>query len=311
MAFIDPREGINDLVTNVPPEVTGTTQVNSVNNVQDIIDASRAGVYERQMLRWRVPLFGWITMFLNPENITTADTKEISRTRTKAGFIFQYAGENLTEITLRGTTGSSGMEGINILRSIYRSEQLAFERIADEIDRTGPLAEFLQLSRGATGTDFFNAPLLGAVTERTADIALNILSQPFPTLSSLAANVELFFQGELYRGYFNGFTVEEDAQSPGLFTYTLNYVAYARQGVRRNFMPWHRQPFNPIGAATGKPNPLSFAAAQDTNTNITLDVTEEAVELVERAADQTFRNRSTNTASGTGGSGLEERDLRL
>lgn len=311
MAFIDPRAGLSDLLANIPPQVLDTTQVNSANNVQDIIDIPRAGVYDRQMLRWRVPLFGWVTMFLNPENITTVEGKDITPTRTKAGFILQYAGEKLTEITLRGTTGSAGMEGINILRTVYRAEQLAFDRIADELDRTGPLAEFLQLSRGATGTDFLGSPLFGAITDRTVDIALNILSQPFPTLSSLAANVELFFQGELYRGYFTGFTVEEASADQGLFTYTLNYVAYARQGIRRNFMPWHRQPFNPIGAATGKPNPLSYSAAQDTNTNATTDVVEEFLDTIERAADEIFGNRSTNTASGINGGSLEARDLRL
>lgn len=311
MAFIDPRAGLNDLLANVPPQTLDNFQVNSANNVQDIIDTPRAGVYDRQMLRWRVPLFGWVIMFLNPENITTVEGKDITPTRTKAGFILQYAGEKLTEITLRGTTGSAGMEGINILRNVYRAEQVAFSRIADELERTGPLAEFLQLSRGATGTDFFNSPLFGAITERTVDIALNILSQPFPTLSSLAANVELYFQGELYRGYFTGFTVEEAGADQGLFNYTLNYTAYARQGIRRNFMPWHRQPYNPIGASPGKPNPLSYNAAQDTNSNADLGVVEEFVEFVERTADEIFGNRSTNTASGVGGSSLTGLDLRL
>jgi len=307
MAFFDPRPGLNDLLFGSVPETTDSQQVNSANNVQDIIDPPEQGSYSRQMLKWRVPMFGWITMFLNPENIQIQEEKDIGAKRTKAGFIMQYAGEKLTQITLRGTTGSAGMEGINILRTIYRSEQIAFDQIANELDRTGPLAEFMQLTRGTTGAGFISDQLFG---DRTFDVALNVLSQPFPTLASLAANVELFFQGELYRGYFKSFSVDENSSTNGIFSYTINFTAYARQGVRRNFMPWHRQPFNPMGASAGKANPLSYTSPPSVITSDLTGILENVVEKVDRGSDRIFGNRSTSTASGSLGRSLEEYDLR-
>ena len=73
MAFIDPRTGLNTVLDALSPERVDTTHVNSTSGVGDIIDSPRAGFYKRQMLRWRVPMFGWITMFLNPEGITTVE----------------------------------------------------------------------------------------------------------------------------------------------------------------------------------------------------------------------------------------------
>ena len=72
--------------------------------------------------------FGAIKMWINPQTLQINNTKDIQPTRTKGGFSLQYWGEGLTEITLSGTTGSSGAEGINMLYEIYRAEQYAFDR---------------------------------------------------------------------------------------------------------------------------------------------------------------------------------------
>jgi len=310
MAFIDPSPGYNNGGVALPPSVVYSSVINSTSNVSHIIERPLSAEYTRQMMKWRVPGYGWVTMFLNPDNLKIVEGKDIKPTRTKAGFILQYAGEKLTNITLSGTTGSAGIEGINILRSIYRAEQLAFDNIADELERTGPLSEFLQLARGSTGT-ITNTPDFGSITERTADIALNILNQPFPTLSSLAANIELYFQGELFRGYFTDFSVEESGKEQGLINYTLNYTAYARQGVRRNFMPWHRQPFNPIGASAGKANPLSYYSAAEVDSQVSTGSIERRDETVEPNADARFGSRSVNSASDRDGSSLAGLDFRL
>ena len=49
-------------------------------------------------------------------------------------------------------------------------------------------------------------------------------------------------QGVVYRGYFESFGFTENAQTPGLFEYSIRFVAYAKLGERYNFMPWHRTP---------------------------------------------------------------------
>jgi hypothetical protein len=304
---LNARTGINSPGLAPPVEFIDSGFVHSTSNVEFIIDDQQLGTYKRRMMRWRTPQLGWIKMFLNPQNITITEGKDIESTRTKAGFILQYAGERLTQINLRGTTGSGGVEAINILRTLYRSEQEGFNQIALELERAAPVAESLQLAQGQLDGTF--DPTGGA--ERVAeaiDVALNIFQQPFPTLASLAANVELYFQGLLYRGYFTEFTVEENSDSMGLFDYTLAFTAHSRQGIRRNFMPWHRQPFNPIGAAGTDPNPLSFTTAGSLFINA-FRKTEQFVDQIASTVLDQVRGRSTSSGSGTGGSSLTGENL--
>lgn len=299
MAFIDLNPGINDLLNTVTSRVD-TGFVHSTSNVEGIIGAQRQGNFTRQMMRWRTPAFGWVKMFLNPENFSINDKKDIETIRTKAGFIIQYAGEALTDITIRGQTGSAGIEGINILRAVYRAEQYAFGKIADELNRARiPMEEILSRGSRSDGT----TPI-----QDTIDLLLNIYLQPFPTLASLAANTELYFQGELYRGFFRSFSVEESASQPGHFNYNINFTAYARQGVRRNFMPWHRQPYNPVGLGATESNPLSFRDDQAQQELILRETEAFTVSQIEQAVD-TIRGRSTSSGSGSDGMSLQDINL--
>ena len=80
-----------------------------------------------QVMTWRLPNGSAVQMYINPENFVVRDSKQITETRTKGGCVMQYWGEKLTQMTLSGTTGSSGIRGINVLRDIYRSENRGFE----------------------------------------------------------------------------------------------------------------------------------------------------------------------------------------
>ena len=71
----------------------------------------------------------------------------------------------------------------------------------------------------------------------------------------------MFFQGVIYRGYFKEFNVTESVQQLGMFTYDLTFIAYARQGVRRNFMAWHKQPERSAGPNSN--NPYSFTHMEE------------------------------------------------
>lgn len=266
MVFIGRRNGLNDPGLTPPTERLGFSSFRTNDAIRNIINGpAEDAEIARRMLTWRLPQLGYIEMAINPQNLQISDQKSINTVRTKAGFVIQYAGENLTEISLSGTTGSAGMEGINILYAVYRSEQISFGSIADELDRTVLTTQFTQLLKGAASdlisglASVTGANLLPAVTNDVNRIALSMLAQPFPTLAALAANVEMFFQGVVYRGYFTSFSVTETADRLGLFDYQLAFTAYAKQGHRGNYMPWHRQPYNPIGAE-GNPdvNPLSF-----------------------------------------------------
>lgn len=297
-----------NLTTSVP-----STPASLTSNLaaQQVIDIPRTGHIVREMLTWRTPHLGYVKMYINPQQIQIEESKDITSTRTKGGFVVQYAGENITQISIDGTTGSGGIEGINILESVYRSEQEAFEGIATALDERLSVLQMDTL----TGLSSFIDPNLFQL----ADDALRNFGRPQPTLASLATNIELFFQGVLYRGYFTKFGVSEVAESPGLFRYTLMFNAYAKQGVRRNFMPWHRQPINPADTADTHANPFSFPDIDELpRRSDTLPpvgsrgnpASSLFPNLLDPTTQRTHRSRSTDTATGFDGLNLTKRDLR-
>jgi hypothetical protein len=100
---------------------------------------------DEQVISWRLPNGSAVQMYVNPQSLSIKEEKQITTTRTKGGFVIQYWGANLTEITLTGITGSSGVQGINLLRDIYLSENRAFDQVArtqmndmmDSMDKQG------------------------------------------------------------------------------------------------------------------------------------------------------------------------------
>lgn len=187
-----------------------------------------------QVMTWRLPNGGAVQMYINPENFVVRDSKQISETRTKGGFVIQYWGENLTKLTLSGTTGSSGIRGINVLRDIYRSENRGFELIAKQT-----VADIEQVGSNLSLT---NGPDIGTALE---DTALELQKRNFllrPSLASMAVNVLLFYQGVQYKGFFNDFTVTEGISKLGLFDYNISFTSLETRGQRKNFMAWHKEP---------------------------------------------------------------------
>lgn len=213
--------------------------------------AGRDAVFSKQrdVIIWRTPGLGFIEMYINPEQIRIAERKIAQSTRTKAGFVYQYAGEDLTSISIDGTTGSSGIEGINLLEKVYRAEQIKFEQIAATTEAQQAAGRATS-AIGSAFTGLFGSPnsnsavdVLGALVETGSNlIGADPFEQPYPTLATLASAVEMHYQGVVYRGYFTEFSSTERADSPGLFNYTIGFTAYAKSGERLNFMPWHRRP---------------------------------------------------------------------
>lgn len=86
----------------------------------------------RTLIVWEIPAVGspgFVEMYINPDNIQIRDQKLQTPVRTKGGFVLQYWGEALTQLTISGQTGDGGIEALNVLRDIYRSEQLALQKI--------------------------------------------------------------------------------------------------------------------------------------------------------------------------------------
>lgn len=189
-----------------------------------------------QVMTWRLPNGSAVQMYINPENFVIRESKQITETRTKGGFVIQYWGENLTKITLSGTTGSSGVKGINVLRDIYRSENRGFELIASQL-----VGDIEQVKSGLNVSGA-SAAGLNTLLE---DTALELQKRNFllrPSLASLAVNVLLFYQGVQYKGFFNDFTVTEGVTKLGLFDYNISFTATETRGQRKNFLGWQKEP---------------------------------------------------------------------
>lgn len=234
------------------------------------------GKKSRQLMRWRVPDLGFVDMYVNPQSLSISEKKVLSKKRTKGGYIIQYWGEELITLKISGNTGSSGIEGINVLRSVYRAEQNAFQQVAQQMADTvnsynagGALSNLISgganRSAGSLASSISGSVITGLMG-KGANPSL------MPTLGSLAVSVELFYQGWVFKGIFEDFSVTESvANGVGVFDYSLSFTCLARRGERTNFMPFHKSPVcsdpetnKPLGYYKSGPNtPMSFGGEEN------------------------------------------------
>lgn len=205
---------------------------------------------KRNIITWFVPQFGIVRMYINPNSISYVHKKMITKERTKGGFTLQYWGEDLTSINIGGTTGSSGIEGINLLYEIYRAEQYAFDPVALTLAANNYkndlshnlLSGAASLFGGSATTQAGTAGLLGGILG--LDSPNNSLAaKNIPSLAQLAFSVEMFYNGWVYRGFFDNMTVNERADN-FLLDYQMTFVATQRRGYRTNYFPWTRSAAN-------------------------------------------------------------------
>lgn len=269
-AKIDPTENEDN-----NPLYNDEQTVGINNRLPDIVQRNPNiinGKRNRQTIIWRVPGMGFVQMYINPQQMNIQYKKIVKQQRTKGGYVIQYWGEELIIIKISGTTGSSGIEGINILRKVYRAEQNAFKQVeqtlADRYKKYTSGSLISGLVSQATNSSISNVAgnLIDSIFGGTTN------QSPLPTLGSLAVSVELFHQGEVFKGYFDSFDTDESVQNGvGIFKYNLTFIALGRRGYRSNFMPWHRSPAtldennNPIGynRADTSSVPLSFNGEED------------------------------------------------
>lgn len=217
------------------------------------------GQLKRNIITWFVPEFGIVRMFVNPNSISYVNKKLISKDRTKGGYTLQYWGEELTTINISGTTGSSGIEGINMLEEIYRGEQYAFDSLGLSLDANNAAADLannlVNGVGGALGSSI--GGLFGVDNETSAASGAGILggilglnspnnnlsTRNIPSLAQLAFSVEMFYDGCVYRGFFDNMTVNERAEN-FLWEYQMNFVVTQKRGYRTNYFPFHKSPNN-------------------------------------------------------------------
>jgi hypothetical protein len=234
------------------------------------------GRKSRQLIRWRVPGLGFVDMYINPQQMDIAEKKVIQKQRTKGGYIIQYWGEELTTVRIQGNTGASGIEGINILRKVYRAEQDSFQQVAQMLaDRAnafsvgGNIASLITQSTAQSSGSAAGRLSGGLITGLLGG---NTTPATLPTLGSLAVSVEMYFQGWVFKGFFESFDVQESVSNGvGVYNYTLMFTVLDRRGERSNYMPWHRTPavFDDVGKPRGfyksdvDNTPLSFGGEEE------------------------------------------------
>lgn len=231
----------------------------------------------RQLMQWRVPGLGFVKMYMNPQQMELSEKKVIQKQRTKGGYVIQYWGEELITLRIQGNTGASGIEGINILRDVYRAEQNSFQQVAQMLnDRVnaytagGNLASLIShgsaQSTGQFATNLTSGLLTGVLGSNSSPSTL-------PTLGSLAVSVELYFQGWVFKGFFESFDVQESVSNGvGVYTYSIVFTVLERRGERTNIMPYQRsaafydyETGKPKGyySSDAKTTPMSFGGEKE------------------------------------------------
>src|SRR5579885_1207196 len=220
---------------NITPNLDETGHTLPASKVQDL----RIGESRRNLIHWFVPQFGIVKMYVNPRNITILDQKLIHKDRTKGGFTLQYWGEELTNIKIVGTTGSSGIEGINVLHEVYRAEQYAFDTIglslAADNATLGATNQILDGVGGAVanavGQSVGNQTVGGIIGASLANgiFGANNMGtfapRNIPSLAQFAFGVEMYYSRWIYRGYFQSMNITESAENLGAIEYNLEFFA--------------------------------------------------------------------------------------
>lgn len=209
------------------------------------VQPHKTGKAKRNIIHWFIPEFGVIRMFVNPNNMVYNYKKLISKEITKGGYNLQYWGEELTTINISGTTGSSGIEGINVLKEMYRSEQLSFDGVALSMAGSNAAAQdILQQGIDSLGSKIGGTAgsLVAGLTEGVLglDSPNNSLApQNVPTLAQAAFTIEMYYNGLVYRGFFDNFVITERADN-FCFDYSTVFVVTQERGYRTNYFPFHR-----------------------------------------------------------------------
>jgi len=234
----------------------------------------------------------YVKMYVNPQSVGIADSKIVNETLTKGGYVVQYWGEKNTTISLAGTVGSSGIEGINILNRVYRNEQFEYENIIkNRIQAAKREVENAVLENASNLNNIKSGPQISLVPTTLSnglDTIMDIFSNSngskevdnltemnsissTESLGALSALVEMHYDGVVYQGYFTQFGFDETASEPGHFSYRLSFTVLRKEGIRKNFMPWHRNPRN----ENGEPRQSSTPREDYTSWNLTFPYHEE------------------------------------
>jgi hypothetical protein len=212
-------------------------------NVQN----DRGWSLKRDIISWYVPYVGVIKMYINPQSIIFSDNKILSEERTKGGFVVSYFSTALTTISINGNTGTSGIEGINVLHEIYMAEQHLFDQNAALINAvqsqniSNNIAAYVGNQLGGNTV----SQIMSSATSILDPMSMtNLNPRNTTTLADVAFGIEMYYSGTVYRGYFKSMRVTEVAEN-FLVQYVIEFVATSKRGYRLNTHPWQRSPEGP------------------------------------------------------------------
>lgn len=236
------------------------------------VPSYRNSQLKRNIITWFVPEFGIVRMYVNPSSISYVHKKLIDRARTKGGYTLQYWGEDLSQLNISGTTGGAGIEGINVLYEIYRAEQYAFDATGLSLAANNSNQPNLLSSILGTGGD--TSSLLGGTTNGVTGAIGSLLGMSSPntglvansinSLAQLAFTVEMYYNGWVYRGFFDNMTINERADN-FLLEYNMTFTVTQRRGYRMNYFPWSK---SAIDGPSQYTSPQSFSGSVTPGVNL-------------------------------------------
>lgn len=236
------------------------------------VPAYRNSQLKRNIITWFVPEFGMVRMYVNPNSISYNHKKLISKDKTKGGYTLQYWGEELSQLNISGTTGGAGIEGINVLYEIYRAEQYAFDGTGLSLAANN--ASQPNLLNSLLGNSGDSQSLLGGIVGGVSGSVSSLLGMDSPntalvansinSLAQLAFTVEMYYNGWVYRGFFESMTINEKADN-FLLEYNMIFNVTQRRGYRLNYFPWSKSAVDGPSMYT---SPQSFSGNVTPGTNL-------------------------------------------
>lgn len=236
------------------------------------VPSYRSSQLKRNIITWFVPEFGMVRMYVNPNSISYSHKKLISKDRTKGGYSLQYWGEELSQLNISGTTGGAGIEGINVLYEIYRAEQYAFDGTGLSLAANN--ASQPNLLNSLLGNSGDSSSLLGGIVGGVSGAVSSLLGMDSPntalvansinSLAQLAFTVEMYYNGCVYRGFFESMTINEKADN-FLLEYNMIFNVTQRRGYRLNYFPWSK---SAVDGPSQYTSPQSFSGSVTPGTNL-------------------------------------------
>jgi hypothetical protein len=138
-----------------------------------------------------------LVLHCNPSSLKVNRQRQVERIQTLGGFVEQHWGDSVVDVTADGTTGGfvraySGLSNTTAFDSVggSRRETIAYDKFLD----------LLALYHSN-----------GAIYDAAGNIALQ-------------GCIKLTFDEGVYFGWFNQFTVNENAEKPYQFTYSFQFT---------------------------------------------------------------------------------------